>query len=303
MASIHAKLIMGFLVLFSSGCVARGHLTYNDPNQPIYSKPALPQASLPKPHIALKVVSYNIQHADRVDKAVELLRSHEALKDADILCLQEMDLPGIQKIADQLGYGYVYYPTVRHIVTDKDFGNAILSRWPLSKSQKHILPLGRMTQMQRIMVSANVHLGDKEIYACCLHDDIYLSAYTKRDMARFVLKTIPDDADYVIVAGDFNTYSQRAQKSVEKEFEEERFIVSTPDVRWTYKHWYFLNKKSKLDHIFSHNMQVVDSGIIFDRTASDHMPIWTKLKLEAPQITYQDPKGRSPMPQPQAKHY
>jgi len=162
---MHKKLLIIAFTLFLSGCVSNKHITYTDPQQPIYSKPVLPQVSSFKRGQTLKVVSYNIEHAQKVDQAIEIFRNQEQLKDADILCLQEMDFPGIQKIADELGYGYVYYPSVRHHFTKKDFGNAILSRWPLSKSKKYILPAGRMTQMQRIMISANVHVGEKDVAA------------------------------------------------------------------------------------------------------------------------------------------
>ncbi len=281
---MNKALLTIILALGLNGCVSNKHLSYTDPIQPIYSKSVLSPVSAPKGNIILKIVSYNIEHAKKVDRAIEILQNEEPLKDADILCLQEMDQPGIEKIADQLGYGYIYYPSVRHYFTKKDFGNAILSRWPLSKSKKYVLPAGGLTQMQRIMISANVTVGDKDIAAYCLHDDVYLSAYTKRDMAKFVLNIIPDDVDYAIVAGDFNTFSRRAEKTVEKEFQNAGFTAATPNVKWTSKHWYLFNKKAKIDHIYSYNMEVVDSGVVLNRSASDHMPIWTKLTIETPQM-------------------
>jgi len=122
----------------------------------------------------------------------------------------------------------------------------------------------------------------------CLHDDAYLSAYTKRDLAKFVLDRIDADIDYIVVAGDFNTFTRLAQKTVEREFQEANFVVSTPNVSWTSKHWYLLHKKTKIDHIFSQNMHVIDSGVILNRSVSDHMPIWAELKLDSPQIVSQN---------------
>ena len=69
----------------------------------------------------LKVITYNIKLSRKIDKALKLLSGHDELKDADIICLQEMDHLGIQLIAKSLGYNYIYYPAILHPRSTKEF--------------------------------------------------------------------------------------------------------------------------------------------------------------------------------------
>ena len=51
-----------------------------------------------------------------------------------------MDEPGARAFADSLGFGYVYFPATLHPVTGRDFGNAVLSRFPIEDERKIVLP-------------------------------------------------------------------------------------------------------------------------------------------------------------------
>ena len=60
-----------------------------------------------------------------------LLEREPRLGAADILALQETDEELVARAAEQLGAHYVYYPSMVHPVTGRNFGPAILSRWPI----------------------------------------------------------------------------------------------------------------------------------------------------------------------------
>ena len=87
----------------------------------------------------LRIVSFNIKLSRRVDGAIEVLR-HDSLKGADVLSLQEMDEVGVERIARALRLNYAYYPSSIHPIDDKYYGPALLSRWPIERSWKVILP-------------------------------------------------------------------------------------------------------------------------------------------------------------------
>ena len=97
----------------------------------------------------IKVITYNIKLSKKIDKAAQLLAQHDDLNDADIICLQEMDPAGVKHIAHALKYNYVYYPAILHPRSEKDFGNAILSKWPIVSDQKIILPKIGTGRLQR----------------------------------------------------------------------------------------------------------------------------------------------------------
>jgi len=58
------------------------------------------------------------------------------------------------------------------------------------------------------------------------------------------------------------------------------FKSATTDLGWTNKNWALLNRKNTLDHIYIRGMKTVAKGKVIDRSASDHIPIWTDLNFE-----------------------
>ena len=98
---------------------------YEDPNGPRYAGEASPR---PGARGAVRVVTFNVRYALAVDKAIEALREDEDLRSADLVMLQEMDAPGVERIARALGMSWVYYPAAVHPGGGKDFGNAVLVR-------------------------------------------------------------------------------------------------------------------------------------------------------------------------------
>jgi endonuclease/exonuclease/phosphatase family metal-dependent hydrolase len=90
----------------------------------------------------VRIVTFNIKLARRIDRAIEMLRS-DSLRDADIVALEEMDDTGVDRIAGALGLNYVYYPGSIHPTDHNYFGPAVLSRWPIERSWKLLVPDGR----------------------------------------------------------------------------------------------------------------------------------------------------------------
>jgi endonuclease/exonuclease/phosphatase family metal-dependent hydrolase len=115
----------------AAGC--RAVLNYQSPLGPRYAgQPAARAASETSgTGRALRVVTYNVQWGEHVDRAIHVLTTRAPLPEADIVVLQEMDAEGTRRIADTLGMAWVYYPAAVHPKRGRDFGNAILSRWPI----------------------------------------------------------------------------------------------------------------------------------------------------------------------------
>jgi len=242
------------------------------------------QPEHPTTHI--KIISYNIKHAKKVDQAIRLFQEHKDLQNADIICLQEMDTKSVQQIADQLQYNYIYYPAVFHPFSKKDFGNAILSKWPILNDQKVILPIEHpnkfqnFNKLQRIAVGAQVLINDKKILVFSLHKDILLNPFQRATQVRKILASIPSDIEHVIVAGDFNTFMETSREITIQSFENAGFQTASKDIGWTYKQWYLFNKKATLDYIFIKKMELIDAGKAHNLDASDHLPIWAEIKFE-----------------------
>ena len=92
------------------------------------------------------------------------------LRNADVLVLQEMDAPGVEAVARALHMNYVYYPVSLNPKYGRDFGNAILSPWPIEESRKVLLPhTSRILKQARAAVAARVRVGDRTVQVYSVH--------------------------------------------------------------------------------------------------------------------------------------
>lgn len=259
-----AALVAAAVALASSCAPA---LNYVEADRPRYEG----HHAAPDADPAFRVVTFNVKFAREIDRAARLLREHEELREADLVALQEMDAEGTERIARALSMDYVYYPAIRHPASDRDFGNAILSRWPLTDSGKLLLPHhSRFRDMQRIAVSATAGtpLGPVRVYSVHLETPGGIAAVNRQRQAAAVIK---DAERYprVIIAGDFNS------REVGKVFEWYGFRWVTKDLGSTISFFAW-------DHVFVRGLEPDRRrvGIVRDNDgASDHLPVWAVLDL------------------------
>ncbi len=248
---------------------------YDDPNAPLF---AGSYAETPADFAGeLKIVSWNIKFAGEVEQALAELPEVEALRAADFLLLQEMDEASVDAIARTLGYNYVYYPASVHPETGRNFGNAILSKWPLSQPGKIVLPYESPTNGQtRIAVTAVATVGDREIPLYSTHNETFVLSSEKRlQQTETIVEQIDKGADIVIAGGDFNTISQIGVAALEERFAKadmERVPTGPTVIR--------AGKGFPADHIFVRGGEIAASGVWSETEASDHFPVWVELALE-----------------------
>lgn len=225
----------------------------------------------------VKVVSYNISFAEEAALAARELLEIEELRDADIVLLQEMDETGTIQIARALGYNFVYYPASIHDRHDRYFGNAILSRWPISNQERTVLPHKNPKDGQRrIAVRAVVTLDDLEVLVYSVHTETpWLSASKRADQVAVLVDSIDERYPHVIVGGDFNTLTPGAVADLEQRFKaadlKKASSATSPTVQ-------FESIGLTLDHILVRGMAVLAAGVADEAAASDHLPIWATLR-------------------------
>ena len=253
------------------GC--RAVVNYQDPIWPRYVGVAPVRADT-TPSVSgmsrtLRVVTYNVQWARHIDRAIHVLQHREPLTDADIVVLQEMDPDGTRRIADALGMAWVYYPSAIHPKRGLDFGNAVLSRWPIVADRKLILPhIAGLRQAQRIATAVTVLVDSipVRVYSTHLGTPSDIRPSKRRDQARAI---VADAAAYplVIVAGDMNSHG------IGKEFVANGFL-------WPTEHNGFTTAFFNWDHVFLKGFappapQRKFTGIVRDTLrTSDHDPVW-----------------------------
>jgi len=267
-------LIFCILAIIFLGIFLRRQITnYEDESEPVFNG-SFAEAP-PDFSEDLTVVSSNTHFVENIGLAIEELGE---LPKIDILLLQEVDEIETDRIARALKHNYVYYPASIHTKHDKNFGNAILSNWTIKESEKLILPHENPKNGQiRIAVCAIVVVDKVEILTCTVHTETAWLGYKKRlEQVDFLINNIENDAEYVIVGGDFNTVSSRSVVDLDDHFRSIGLERATHRVGVTTTR---LPVGFAMDHIYTRGMSVLDAGKHSQAKASDHLPIWAQLEF------------------------
>ena len=223
---------------------------------------------------SLRVATFNLHFSNRLARALEVIQGDPQLSGADVLAVQEADERAVEHLADLLGAGYVYYPAVLHRRTRRNFGPALLSRWPIVADQKLILPHVGVHGMQRIAVSAAIEVRGERVDVWVVHFGTMreILPHQQAAQARAVVEAIESEGP-AIVAGDLN------RKGVGRVFEAAGWHWPTRHVGRTHLIWSF-------DHVFvrgfggtRHAAGAIDAAL----EASDHRAVWAELLLGEPQ--------------------
>ena len=224
----------------------------------------------------ITVVSYNIKYAQKIATATRELGEIEPLVDADVILLQEMDEVGTEQLAKAHGYNFVYFPAAVHPSYEKNFGNAILSKWPIRDAQKLILPHKSLTRaMTRQATKAIVTVGDTDVLVYSIHAETAVSVPRYRwNQYETIIDDIQTQADYVIVGGDFNTITTGEVNELESRFVQVGLVRASKGAGHTVTK---LGVEMSMDHIFTKGFTIEAAGKVLEATASDHLPIWVQL--------------------------
>ncbi len=218
------------------------------------------------------MVTFNIAYALHIDAALEVLREEAALAVPDVVCLQEMDAPGVDRMARALEMNYVYFPSGLHPKYDRDFGCAILSPWPLGEPRTIVLPeAARITGLTRVVAVVTLQRGDERyrVYSVHLPSPMGVSGDSRQLQVEILVADAGTAPGPVILAGDFNS------ESVGDQFVAAGFDWPTRDAGLSTD---VLGLGFSYDHVFCRGLRRIDAGVIADnRAASDHHPVWAVL--------------------------
>ena len=267
--------VFGVAALFAVQAYSANN--YPDPNYPSYSGNYAIET--PKPVEVLTVISYNIWFSEDIDRAISEIKEIKSQNELDILLLQEMDEIGTEQIARELQLNYIYFPAAIEPTYDKNFGNAVLSRWPIVDSQKLILPHKSLSnRMNRTATRATIRIHGTDILVYCIHtESIFSLPRFRKDQYTAVLNDIDPEAGFVIVGGDFNSFTESDISKIEEFYGRAGFMrVSEGSGHTIIKYGVEVSS----DHIFAKGLVVEEAGKLAGATASDHLPIWVTLRLK-----------------------
>ncbi|MEJ7591136.1 MAG: endonuclease/exonuclease/phosphatase family protein [Planctomycetaceae bacterium] len=232
----------------------------------------------------LRVLSYNIHHAEGIDGKLDVARIARVISDCqpDLVALQEVDkLVERTKSVDQPSE--LARLTNMHVVFGANiplqsghYGNAILSRFPVTHSENHLLPCFNAGE-QRGVLEAIIELSDHtSLRLLGTHFDHRSDDTERQKSASAVLSLIKDSYERpAILAGDLND------------------TLSSPTLNLLIQHWSLtseeaqpttpvVNPDRQIDFIFFRpalRWKVVESRVLEEANASDHRPILAVLEL------------------------
>ena len=241
------------------------------------------EPNLPK----LRVATYNVHACNGMDRRRSEARIAEVIAElsADIIGLQELDLSrprsgGVDQagiIAEQLGWHHYFHPAMR--TGDEHYGNAILSRFPLTLRQACALP-GEGTfycRESRVAISMDVETPLGAVHIINTHfglgrSERLLQAQLLND--EWLRESSSHDAPLILL-GDFNSLpGSRTHRTLAQHLRDVRKLVEPVRSFRTFPTSF---PAFAVDHIFV-NTALQPIGLDVHRSpvariASDHYPL------------------------------
>ena len=235
-------------------------------------------------NLRLRILSYNIHHAEGVDGKLDIPRIAQVILsvDPDLVALQEVDkntirtgkvnqdieLSRLTKMNSVFGSNITFQ--------GGQYGNAILSKFPIIKNKNFLLPNVDSGE-QRGLLQSQIQISNKEnILFFSTHLDHRRSDTERLASAKAINQIISlDNKSPAILAGDFND------------------DPDSPTLNELGKVWLRTNKKilrtipaskpsRQIDYIFvqpKERWKIIESQILDEDIASDHRAIFSIIEL------------------------
>jgi endonuclease/exonuclease/phosphatase family metal-dependent hydrolase len=242
-------------------------------------------AQVQKPTI-IRVLSFNIHHGEGTDGKLDLDRIARIIQSskADLVALQEVDrnttrTGTVDQAAMLAKLTHLYHAFGANIkLQGGEYGNAVLSRFPITRANNHLLPL-RDNGEQRGALEVEVHCStDGPVLKMLVtHFDHRTDDQERLDSAQFLNKWIVRSEQMpTILAGDLNdNLASRTLVKLETEWKRTNdeelptipvdlpirqidFVLVRPTAAWT----------------------VIETRVLDEPIASDHRPILATLQLK-----------------------
>jgi endonuclease/exonuclease/phosphatase family metal-dependent hydrolase len=235
----------------------------------------------------LRVMTYNIQHGEGIDKKIDLARIANAIiaAQADIVALEEVDrgvkrTAGVDEPAElaRLTGMTAYFDNNFHY-QGGEYGNAVLTRFPIRRAKNTHYRMLRPNE-QRGVIQLVLEVGGRDVLFMTTHID-----YRADDSERLInideLKQIVADATAaklpVILCGDFNAIpGSRTHAKVKT------FLTDTWEIVGHGNGFSYSTEKpvKRIDYVWISPASIEPVKIeVLKSDASDHLPVLAELRL------------------------
>lgn len=245
------------------------------------SRAALAEDAPPQ---SLRVLCYNIHHGRGTDDKVDLARQARVITATrpDLVALQEVDhktmrTNGVDQTAELARLTGLHGQFCRQIDFEGgEYGQALLSRWPISAPTIHWLP-GMPPRERRIAAEVRVDVPGCPLSLVSTHLH-HISDQFRQDQCREINAVFAKPAHPVILAGDFNANPD--SKPLEILREAWSFTPTSPAL------FSFPAEKpeKQIDYLgvrLQQRLRVTHTEVIDEAVASDHRPVLAIIEVLA----------------------
>ncbi len=241
----------------------------------------------------IRIATWNVEHGVRPDRLAHALGAHTALRDADLILVQEIEHHRAEAeeraavLARDLGKLFAYAPA--RSIRAGSHGLAILSAQPLTDVVRIALPAVGVGPFvcDRAAIAATTVLGGHPLRVVNVHLDTRLNA------AERIAQVAPAFADasrasVAVAGGDFNTAPFRFLRNnlpigradqataLDDAAAAHELHNATAQLGTTTRRRHFF--PWRLDAIYTRGLTVDDAGIARDIRLTDHVPIWIDVR-------------------------
>lgn len=225
---------------------------------------------------AIRVMTYNIHRGINKDNELSLDGIAEVIRSsgAEIIALQEVERfsvrtgfqDQIEYIANKLSMQYAYGKSIN--ILNGQYGNAILSKYPIEEYQVSKLP-SEGEQRTLLRTSMNVYGNRISVYSTHLG-----LKQSERDMQIEEIMRITGDDKNLILAGDFNTKVDKLG-SITGNYRDSASYSNNIKATFIAE-----DLSERIDYIFTSKDFEVKGYDVLESDASDHYPVIITLKLK-----------------------
>lgn len=232
----------------------------------------------------LHVLSYNMHHGEGTDGKLALPRIAKVIRDADpdLVALQEVD-QGVKRsssvqqaveLAEMTGYHFAFYKAIDF--GGGEYGQAILSRWPISQVKGIQLP-NRDGREQRIAIVIDIETELGKIRFVGTHLDHSLSELRQEQassLVEYLTKSLGEELEHLcILAGDLN---DTPESETLRRFQGWNHVPRIQRQDGTLATYPSEEPKSQIDFVLLRNndaWELESCKVINESIASDHRPL------------------------------
>ncbi len=234
-------------------------------------------------------MTFNIHHGKGTDNKLDLKRIMEVIKNskADIIGLNEVDkvfskrsdfLDQIAYLAEHLemyaAFGATFTLKSRQTNKRRQYGNALLSRYPIQSKQNHLFDFYAGILEGRGLLDVTLQLDTYQLNVMVTH--LSLNPLLHKKQTNYIIKMVNQKHVPAIVLGDWN---MRPKSTAWQKMTHSLIDVVTPEhALYTFPSF---RPKTQLDYIFVSNEFRILSVNTIDNCpiASDHLPLTALLEL------------------------